>query len=107
SILDRERLGRTLTEGVVQRVPLLHASLYLHEAGEEFTLFAHAAADALETAPPASRLDHRVALLARLTRRAIAAEELVHGAFANPQLVAALEQRRIAVLVPLTLDDEL
>ena len=107
SILDMERLGRTLTEGVVERVPLLHASLYLHEGRDQFTLFAHAAADALETSPAAECLDQRVALLARLTRRPIVAEELAHGAFANQPLVAALEARRIAVLVPLVLDDEL
>jgi signal transduction histidine kinase len=107
SILDMERLGRTLTEGVVQRVPLLHASLYLHAGRDEFTLFAHAAGDALETSPAAESLDQRVALLARLTRRPIVAEELAHGAFANQPLVAALEARRIAVLVPLMLDDEL
>ena len=108
SVLDIERLGRTLTEGVVQRVPLLHASLYLHQSGDDFTLFAHAAADELEMSPAAAeRLDHRVALLARLTRRPIVAEEFAHGAFANPPLVAALEARRIAVLVPLTLDGEL
>jgi len=107
SVLDMERLGRTLTDGVVQRVPLLHASLYLHDQGEEFTCFAHASADALETPPPSPRLDPRIALLARLTRRPIAAEELAHGAFANPALVAALEASRVAVLVPLTLDDKL
>ena len=107
SILDMERLGRTLTEGVVQRVPLLHASLYLRETGDDFRLFAHGAAYELETSPVADRLDHRVVLLARLTRRPIAAEELAHGAFASQQLVATLEARRIAVLVPLMLDDEL
>ena len=107
SLLDMDRLGRTLTEGVVQRVPLLHASFYLHEAGDDFTLFAQAAADELEASPAAERLDHRVALLARLTRRPIAAEELAHGAFANAQLVTTLEAARVAVLVPLMLDGEL
>jgi signal transduction histidine kinase len=107
SVVDMERLGRTLTDGVVQRVPLLHAGLYLKERGDEFLCFAHAAADALETAAPAPRLDDRIVLLARLTRRPVAVEELATGAFAHPALTAALEAARVAVLVPLALDDDL
>ena len=53
SILDLETLGRSLTDGLVARVPLMHASLYLPAAnGSSFALLAQALSSQSESSAP-------------------------------------------------------
>jgi hypothetical protein len=75
SILDLETLGRSLTDGLVTRVPLMHASLYLPAAkGSSFALSAQALSSQSES-PPLADVDDVVADWLRLAGKPLQAEE--------------------------------
>jgi signal transduction histidine kinase len=111
SVLDIATLGRALTEGLTTRVPVLHASLHLHDAGDGgFAPFAVATSPAFEGDAARVRIDERLALRLRLDKRPLAVEEIAfhpgpdeHGGGE----AARLEAARVALLVPLLLEGEL
>jgi hypothetical protein len=113
SILDLQRLGQRLTEGLVQRVPVLHASLHLRDettTRERFHSFSRAMSPALEAAFTEPALDSRLILWLRLTGKPIAIEEVAFQAIQDPTmrtLAADLEAWRVALLIPLFMDGEL
>jgi signal transduction histidine kinase len=111
SMLDLPRLGQTLTERLVQRVPVVHAALHVAVVGDTpgFQPFARAVSRATEGDPGPRPLDQRLALWLRLTRRPLALEELAQQAIADPSLrplARDLEAARVALLLPLLVDDE-
>jgi signal transduction histidine kinase len=111
SVLDLHRLGQTLTEGLVSRVPVMHASLHLQMPGRVgFVPFSRATSDTLETPSVAVEVDGMLAAWIRLTHRPLVLEELVHQPATDVRLhpaIAALEAARVAVIVPLFLEGEI
>ncbi len=109
SVLDIATLGRALTEGLTTRVPVLHASLHLQDAGG-FVPFATATSPAFEGGAAAVRLDERLALRLRLDKRPLAVEEIAFQPGPDHDggtEAARLEAARVALLVPLLLEGEL
>jgi signal transduction histidine kinase len=111
SILDLHQLGRTLTEDLVRRVPVMHAILYLPQGDGErtFTVHSRAVSEAMEGAEPDATIDARLALWIRLHRGSLLVDQIGQQA-PDPALenvLAALERTRVALLVPLWLDGEL
>jgi signal transduction histidine kinase len=108
SILDLETLGRSLTDGLVTRVPLMHASLYLPATkGSSFALSAQALSSQSES-PPLADVDDVVADWLRLAGKPLQAEEWAqYDRDADRQAVSRLEAARVAVALPLFAQDEL
>ncbi len=108
SILDLETLGRSLTDGLVARVPLMHASLYLPAAtGASCTLSAQALSSQSES-PPLADVDDAVADWLRLARKPLQAEDWAqYDRRADHHVVSRLEAARVAVALPLFAHGEL
>jgi signal transduction histidine kinase len=111
SVLELQRLGQTLTEGLVSRVPVVHAGLYL-QAGtrDAFVPFSRATSKAIELPATDVQVDGMLALWMRLTQRPLVMEELVHQAATDVRMrpaVAQLEAAQVAVVVPLFLEGEI
>ncbi|MBI2160112.1 MAG: GAF domain-containing protein [Candidatus Rokubacteria bacterium] len=109
SLLEIGALGRTLTQGLVARVPVLHASLHLHDAAAGFVPFAHAASEAAEASARSPALDTALTLWLQATARTLIVEETTfHGATHDRMrpAIARLERERVALLVPLFLERE-
>lgn len=110
SLLEIGALGRTLTEGLVARVPLLHASLQLYDAGtERFVPLAHAVSDAAEAPATSPALDADLTLWLRATARTLIAEETTFHGAAHERMrpsIARLERARAALLVPVFLEGQ-
>ena len=108
SILDLETLGRSLTDGLVARVPLMHASLYLPAAnGSSFALLAQALSSQSE-ATPLSDVDDVVADWLRRAGKPLQAEEWAQ--FDRPpdrHMVSRLEAARVGLALPLFAQGEL
>jgi two-component system NtrC family sensor kinase len=111
SILDLQQLGQALTEGLVQRVPVMYAALYRHDGGgDHFPVFARAVSPAMDTPPAGTALDRQLVMWLRLTGRRVSVEDLANQAAVDPSLralAAELEAARVAVLVPLFMSGEL
>ena len=108
SILDLETLGRSLTDGLVARVPLMHASLYLPAAnGSSFALLAQALSSQSES-PPLADVDDVVADWLRLAGKPLQAEEWAqYDRRADHHMVSRLEAARVALALPLFAQGEL
>jgi len=110
SLLDVGALGRTLTEGLVTRVPVLSAGLYLYDAAaDRFTRHAHATSDAADSPSTSAVLDTALALWLRMTGRTLIVEETSFdgGAFARMlPAVSHLERERVALVLPLFMEGE-
>ena len=78
SILDLTELGRTLTNGLVQRVPVMHATLYLPEGDREpeFTVHSREVSEAMDGPLPDTTLDPRLALWIRLRRGSLMVDHI-------------------------------
>ena len=111
SILDLQQLGQALTEGLVQRVPVMYAALYRHDGGgDHFPVFSRAVSPAMDTPPAGTALDRQLVMWLRLTGRRVSVEDLAHQAAVDTSLralAAELEAARVAVLVPLFMSGEL
>jgi signal transduction histidine kinase len=111
SVLDIQRLGQTLTEGLVARIPVMHASLHLCDpATETFVPFSRMVSGALDLQPPAVSVGRELVLRLRLTPRTLVVEETAFRGVADPRMramVKELEAGRVALLVPLLLEGEL
>src|SRR3989449_7649641 len=108
SLLEVSALGRTLTEGLVTRVPVLSAGLYRYDsAAERFTRLAHAASDAADSSTVSRVPDKAIALwLAKAGRTLIVEETSFQGradAHMRP-VVTQLERDRVALVVPLFME---
>src|SRR3989454_107765 len=81
SLLEVSALGRTLTEGLVTRVPVLSAGLYRYDAAAaRFTRLAHATFDAADAPTASPVLDTAAALwLTKAGRTLIVEETPVQG----------------------------
>jgi GAF domain-containing protein len=108
SILDLETLGRSLTDGLVARVPLMHASLYLPAAnGSSFALSAQALSSQSES-PPLADVDDVVTDWLRLAGKPLQAEEWAqYDRRADHHVVSRLEAARVALALPLFAQGEL
>ncbi|HVQ77148.1 MAG TPA: ATP-binding protein [Candidatus Binatia bacterium] len=110
SMLDVEQLGRTLTAGLVQQVPLTHASLHLRTADRGFAAVAHALSPNAEASDEVTALDPRLALWLRLTGEPVAVGDLSGPRSAGDALTVVLEdleRRHVALVMPLVSDGEL
>jgi signal transduction histidine kinase len=111
SVLDLQRLGQTLTEGLVSRVPVMHASLHLQAPGRVgFLPFSRATSNALDTPSAPIGVDGMLAAWIRLTQRPLVVEELAHQPATDVRMrsaIAQLEAGRVAVIAPLFLDGEI
>jgi signal transduction histidine kinase len=110
SVLDLDSLGRTLTQGLVTGIPVLHASLFLVDprTGEARCL-GSAASKAVEAAT--TSLPHAGALMSWLlwTKKTLLVEAAAFRGRASADVDAAvseLERQRVALLIPLTLEPE-
>ena len=111
SVLDEERLGPMLTGGLVDRVPVLQASLHVRAANDEFqTCATSVAAPPPDTAPHPVRIDPLVGMYLRLTGRPLALDELAAPGVADARLAAGLADllaAGAAMVLPLFVDGEL
>jgi signal transduction histidine kinase len=113
AILDVERLGQALTQGLVQRVPVFHATMYVRDGREttRFTAFAQSVSPSFEM--PASgtgAIDAKLVHWLTLTAQPLTVEEIAERALTDAtvaDLAREYETARVAVLVPLFLDGEL
>jgi signal transduction histidine kinase len=103
SILDLELLGRTLVDGLVARVPIIHASLHLRDGdGESFTVAAYATSSQAEA--PAPALGDLGPLARHLGPRPVSVDDLSpvrpddHALRAT---LARLEAANVVLVVPL------
>jgi signal transduction histidine kinase len=110
SLLEVQALGRTLTEGLVTRVPVLSAGLYLYDpVADRFTRHAHAESDAADARSTSEVLDTALALWLRMTGRTLIVEETPFegGAYARMRpAVLQLERERVALVLPLFMEGE-
>ncbi|MFQ5520049.1 MAG: PAS domain S-box protein [Candidatus Methylomirabilia bacterium] len=111
SMLEIRKLGQTLTESLVARIPVLHASFFFYDPEtENFVPFSQTLSKALDLPSANIRVDRRFALSLRLLRKTIVVGETAFQAVADAQtraIVSELETDRVALLVPLFLDGEL
>jgi signal transduction histidine kinase len=111
SVLDLEKLGTTLTQGLVTRVPAIHASLHLWSPEhDEFVLAARAVSPNADAPPTEVKVASMLTLWLRITGKPLGVEELAFQALADARLRTAmseLEAARVALLVPLFLEGEL
>jgi signal transduction histidine kinase len=111
SVLDIDRLGRTLTDGLVTRIPAFHASLHLcSSARDSFVPFSRAVSPAWEGSSAEVSVDGVLAMWLRLTGKPLSVEELAMHGGAEARMraaVSALEHARAALLLPVFLDGEL
>ena len=113
AILDVERLGHALTEGLVTRIPVFHATMYVRDGREatRFTAFAQNVSPSLEgSAPGAEAIDAKLVHWLTLTGQPLTVEEIAERALTDETvrgLATEFEAARVAVLVPLFLDGEL
>lgn len=106
--LELEDLGRKLTEGLADGIPTLHASLYLSLSGR-WVLVGEAAGPGV--APPAPlSISDELTLWLRVTAQTLVVEERAFHQSAHDtsgSLMAALEERRVALIAPLFIESEL
>jgi signal transduction histidine kinase len=112
AILDLERLGENLTRALVDRVPVIHASLYLpsHADDEAFVCHSRATSTALEAPAESQTLDPRLARWLRVTAKPVTLDELAYRAappFGLREVLTELEASGAALLAPILLEDNL
>jgi signal transduction histidine kinase len=112
AILDVAGLSRALTEGLVLRVPVLHATIYLRNAGAaHFTPSAQSLSPSHEVpGPRADAIEPKLVHWLTLTAEPLTVEEIAERALTEDGLrglATEFEAARVAVLVPLFLDGEL
>jgi signal transduction histidine kinase len=113
AILDLERLGASLTRDLVERVPVVQASLYLPAAdkdGETLFCNSRATSTALEAPLVHRALDPRLVLWLRLTGKPVTLDELAYHAaqdFGLREVLTDLETAGASLLVPILLDGSL
>ena len=110
SLLEISALARTLTEGLVTRVPVLSAGLYRYDAAaSRFTRLARATSDSADAPATSPVLDKALALWLGMTGRTLIVEETSFrgGAYTKMRaVVAQLEAERVALVVPLFMEGE-
>ena len=108
SLLEVSALGRTLTQGLVTRVPVLSAGLYRYDAAaDRFTRLAQATSDAADAPTSSPALDPAVARwFTKAGRTLIVEETSFQGrAYAHMRpVVTELERDRVALVVPLFME---
>jgi len=105
--LDARALGVTLTEGLVAKVPVTHASLHIHDSvADTWPALARATSDGGEVAEVAPA--PAVVAWLRMTGRPLAIEAtgVMGVAPALEMALAELERARVALLVPVLLEGE-
>jgi signal transduction histidine kinase len=107
AILDVPRLAATITEGLVARVPVRYASLYVPAGdGDARTCLSHSTADDCTEAADGVPAD--VVLWLRATRRTLVVDEIACESSAEGPgtgAVQALERKSAALVVPIVVDD--
>jgi signal transduction histidine kinase len=113
AILDVVGLGCALTDGLVERVPVLHATMYVRDARQAtgFRPSAQSVSPTHEVAGPGSdAIEAKLVHWLTLTGEPLTVEEIAERAMTEDgvrALAAEFEAARVAVLVPLFLDGEL
>src|SRR5205809_407354 len=110
SLLEITALARTLTEGLVTRVPVLSAGLYGYAAAaSRFSRLARATSDSADAPATSPVLDKALGLWLGMTGRTLIVEETSFrgGAYTKMRaVVAQLEAERVALVVPLFMEGE-
>jgi signal transduction histidine kinase len=111
SLLDPAVLGRTLTEGLVARIPSAHASLHLwNETRRGFVPVSSAVSADDDGRGADATIDDALVPWFRMTGRTLVVEETSFHAPAYARMRAAvgrLERARVALVVPLFLEGRL
>lgn len=111
SILEVRILGQRLTESLVTRIPLTHASLKLYDpAADAFVRDAWASAGAIDLPEIAIPARSGLALWLQATGRTLVLEEAGFQPQLDPGILDAvreLERHRASMLIPLRLDGQL
>ena len=113
AILDVTGLSRALTEGLVERVPVLHATMYLRNASGAagFAPAAQMLSPSHEIpGPRPDAIETKLVHWLTLTPEPLTVEEIAERALTEEGLrglATEFEAARVAVLVPLFLDGEL
>ncbi|MBI2152848.1 MAG: GAF domain-containing protein [Candidatus Rokubacteria bacterium] len=111
SVLDVKVLGQRLTESLVTRIPLTHASLKLYDpAADAFVREAWASSGAIDAPEIAIPAKSGLALWLQATGRTLVLEEAGFQPQLEPGIldaVAELERHRASMLIPLRLDGQL
>ena len=111
SVLEIDTLSRMLTEGLVTRVPVMHATLYLQDAVEGgFVAYAWSVSPAWDAPMAAVYIDRELALRLQFRAKTLVVEETAFHGVADTRtraLVKEFEAGRVALLVPLLLEGEL
>jgi signal transduction histidine kinase len=108
AIIDRDQLARALTEGLVARIPALHATLHLPGPGGRFAVAHRAVSPVADAVPADASLDERVVLWLRMSGRTLAVDDSSIAGAPSARLRAALaglERDQVALVVPLAEDD--
>jgi signal transduction histidine kinase len=107
AILDPQVLAPTLTEGLVARIPVMHASLHRRAAGGTFTVMSHSTSAQAE-AEWADDVD-LVPLAARLTVNPVAVADLARRSSPSGELratIGGLQAAQVALVVPLFVEGQ-
>ncbi len=111
SVLDLGELGRRLTSELVLRIPVMRAVLYLYNPGTgRLDSFAEAVSPAGVGTPASEQLNTAFALWLRRSGRTMVVGEAALGAtsdFGLRALIKQLEAERVALLVPMFLEEDL
>lgn len=110
SILEIRKLGQTLTEGLVARIPAMHATFHLHDAATNGFIPFSSASFGAEEASIRTLLDRTVLRWLGVMGKTFVVEEAAFQTLADLRLRAAttrMETARVALLLPLFLDSEL
>lgn len=110
SVLEVRKLGETLTQGLVARIPVIHATFHLYNAATQECILFSSASSGAEDVSIRTVLDRNMLGWLGVTRKTFVVEEAAFQTLVDPRLHAAttrLETARVALLLPLLVDREL
>jgi len=110
SVLEVQKLGQTLTQGLVARIPVMHAGFCLCEGAAAKGLLFSSASSGAEDTPVRTPPDGSVLSWLGVTRKTLVVEEAAFQTLADPRLrgaTARMEAAGIALVVPLLLEGAL
>ncbi|MGH7279350.1 MAG: ATP-binding protein, partial [Candidatus Rokuibacteriota bacterium] len=107
--LDLHTLATAVTEGLVRGIPVTHAALHVPRGDETFGALSRTVHEAIE-APPDGELPPPVVTWLRATRKTVLVDDIAYQGTSYapaPDVIAALEGRGVALVVPVFFAEEL